>query len=600
MPFKRLNENNKILILLSSFFAGLCIVWILYSFFGHSLVKAIYEGRSFWILNGIIEGQENYPVEHYFENAEYSFLFLNGSCLVLFILTLSFLYLSMEITLGLLGFAGMLLILVSTSKYGAGLSPDSVNFIAAARSLLSGQGYLNHDGTVFVWWPPLYPTILAAFGLFGIDPLYAARFFNAFVFGGLVFAAGYFYHSHIKRKFLVLWGAFAVLLSFPHLTSSVMAWSDPLFSLFVILFFITLDRFLKDNRISTLIFLSFIVALACLQRLIGVTLIMTGLILIVFSLSKTPLMKRLKYGMILCMISAAPTCIWMARNYLLTSTLNGPRGNPSGNLIRDFSAVLDVISSWLVPAEISYFHRLLVAVSVISLISLIYYFFCSKDQKELSHERTAVFSTGIFLFIYIMLLIVSAAKTSLGPVSNRYLSPIYFIVFYWILKGCENTLDGLKGSWKNKKFVMPLVYMLLMCWLIFPAIRVTEKISAYLQSGVREYSKIVWRESPLIRWLQTNTLDGQIFSNASEAVYILTGKKVKLLYLKDGCRGSDMRGDDGSALEESLSSNRKTYLVWSDRIDRRDLRNVQDCRFVFHLEEIKTFADGAIYLLKKA
>ena len=37
--------------------------------------------------------------------------------------------------------AAVALVLVNTSRYGAGISPDSTSYVAAARNLLAGRGY---------------------------------------------------------------------------------------------------------------------------------------------------------------------------------------------------------------------------------------------------------------------------------------------------------------------------------------------------------------------------------------------------------------------------------------------------------------------------
>ncbi len=55
------------------------------------------------------------------------------------------------------GIAGVLLCLVCTSRYGVGVSPDSANYLSAARSLLSGTGFRYCDGGIYTHWPPLFP-----------------------------------------------------------------------------------------------------------------------------------------------------------------------------------------------------------------------------------------------------------------------------------------------------------------------------------------------------------------------------------------------------------------------------------------------------------
>jgi len=61
---------------------------------------------------------------------------------------------------GLLGLAGMALVLLDTRNNGPGLSLDSREYLAAAESLLAGRGYRAVGGNPFVHWPPLFPTVL--------------------------------------------------------------------------------------------------------------------------------------------------------------------------------------------------------------------------------------------------------------------------------------------------------------------------------------------------------------------------------------------------------------------------------------------------------
>lgn len=61
---------------------------------------------------------------------------------------------------------GTTLVLVATSTYGAGLSPDSVGYISAARQISEGNGYVDRYGQDLAVWPPLYPAALSIMDLF--------------------------------------------------------------------------------------------------------------------------------------------------------------------------------------------------------------------------------------------------------------------------------------------------------------------------------------------------------------------------------------------------------------------------------------------------
>lgn len=96
-----------------------------------------------------------------------------------------------KLTLVLLALVGAILILLSTSRYGAGLSPDSVGYIGTARNLITGAGFISYGGSPTVEWPPLYPALLALVGgTFETDPLLLANVVNALIFGLIVYVGG--------------------------------------------------------------------------------------------------------------------------------------------------------------------------------------------------------------------------------------------------------------------------------------------------------------------------------------------------------------------------------------------------------------------------
>ena len=106
-----------------------------------------------------------------------------------------------------LSIAGIIVVLVATHRYGgAGIDPDSVDYIACARNLLSGIGLLDHEGLPFTKWPPLFPLLLAALGAVGVDPLQGGRLLNAAAFGLSVFVTGQFLRFQMCATTLVILG----------------------------------------------------------------------------------------------------------------------------------------------------------------------------------------------------------------------------------------------------------------------------------------------------------------------------------------------------------------------------------------------------------
>jgi len=86
-------------------------------------------------------------------------------------------------------------VILSTSRYGVGLWPDSVNYVSAARSFAAGKGLIGYDGAPFVRFAPLYPVLLGSISrATGLDPLSYAHVLNAVLLAAIVFLSGLLLH----------------------------------------------------------------------------------------------------------------------------------------------------------------------------------------------------------------------------------------------------------------------------------------------------------------------------------------------------------------------------------------------------------------------
>ena len=74
---------------------------------------------------------------------------------------------------------GTVLILARQVTYGVGLSADWAAYLSAAQSLSAGEGFVQIHGWPYLHWPPLYPMLLAAAGLFVFAPYDVAGPLNA-------------------------------------------------------------------------------------------------------------------------------------------------------------------------------------------------------------------------------------------------------------------------------------------------------------------------------------------------------------------------------------------------------------------------------------
>jgi len=485
-----------------------------------------------------------------------------------------------------LSVAGVVLSLLSTSRYGVGISSDSTAYISVARSVLAGHGYVCHDGSLYTGWPPLFPTVLAGIGLAGIDPAIGARFLNAFAFGGIIFASGLFFARCLRSKVLLVVAVSSVLLSYPLLDISIMALTEAVFVLLIVLFVLQISAFLHSGRILPLVMASVLAALCLLQRYTGITLVLAGAILIVFSDRHARLLGRLKHLAYFLVISCTPMALWVLRNFLTTGMLTGHTRLHSVYSLRDnvlFAA--DTATKWFVPESIPLFVRLATVAGLLLLMTAVL-LLSLRSQRDTSSDCPYVWPAAVVMAIYIPLLLYTHQIGVLNePINDRYLSPLAVLVLWPVFAG----MDRLQ-AWLSPRLGMRFPVMAGLCslWLVYPLGRVREAVSMHTTYGAGGYAWSGWQTSPLVDWLRNHPVEGRVCSNAPDALYALVGRSAA---------GSPHRTWDMTQFRETLSSGSGESLVWFSGLPQSYLYDLDDLVAMLNIEEVVAFPDGGVYRL---
>ncbi len=318
-----------------------------------------------------------------------------------------FTWLLLGLSLG--GGGGGGLVLLREATYGAVLSRDSVSYIAAARSLLAGEGFVNFLGAPYVYWPPLYSLLLAAASLFTFDPREVAGPVNAAVFGLTVFIAGRYLRQCLESGFLALWGSCAIALSLP--LAEVAAWtlSDPLFILLVTLALIATDRLLGADRGAVLVGVAALTVLVCLTRYMAITLVGAVALLLLLQ-PGAALPEKLRRIGAYSLLSLAPVALWLLRNFLLVGQ---PTGNREGNTNYTPGEILAgmqlVAERWLFLDLLPEVARIILAPlagsALLALAAGVVYVSSVAPRKASGHSRHSNWRpfciAGVFALVYI-------------------------------------------------------------------------------------------------------------------------------------------------------------------------------------------------------
>lgn len=189
---------------------------------------------------------------------------------------------SFIILLGTVSLIGVCLVLLSTSKWGVILEDDSAYYLLMAH-LFENYSFNNDLLEIFLSnLQPLFPFVLSWGHFIGIDLPEGARWFNSILFGLNIILIGIVTKKYTSSAWLGLSAALLMLSAPDILKIHLTAMSEPLFIFFMLIWLLLLLDYLKNSKLSALIFASIIVALAAMTRFAGIPVVATGLFGVLF------------------------------------------------------------------------------------------------------------------------------------------------------------------------------------------------------------------------------------------------------------------------------------------------------------------------------
>ena len=501
------------------------------------------------------------------------------------------------------------LVLLRQAGHGPGMLADGVSYVVAARYLLAGEGF----SALGPWWPPLYPAMLAGGGLFGLDPYAVAGPLNAVIFGLTVLVAGSWLRRHLHSRFLWLWGCLSIALALPLAEVASWALSESAFILFVTLALTQIDTHLGGGGRASLIRAAAFSALACLTRYMGASVILAAIPLLLAARGVAA-REKVERIVVYTLIAAAPTGLWMLRNFLLAGSATGGRdvGFYSFPWLVDEALRIAAGDWWLAG---------LTAPVLLALAMAACHAFCRLSRRksgapvasDVAWGPLRVF--GGFSLAYLALLV--AAMMSGGTWDGlqwRFLAPVYVPLLLAALLLLDGALryavrgNGRRGepfraagdrsrSWGAKTLagVLMLALSLQAAWLVVLHAREMPRWNAGVQHG---FASPRWRNSESVQYIREAALTGAIWSNANPAMALYADSPRRHYLLP--CEPDHLR----SALSTTLGSGEVHVLYFSDwwagcsRQQEDDLGNSLSQEP--WLELVAELADGKLYRLRDA
>jgi 4-amino-4-deoxy-L-arabinose transferase-like glycosyltransferase len=503
-----------------------------------------------------------------------------------------------------LGTVGVL----TATRWGIGASPDSAVYLGVARNLLAGRGLTIPFGDVvdaaLTRFPPLYPGLLALAGSLAGDPLSAARWLQAGLYGANALLLG---HLVTQARGRVTWATVVAAVLFVLSPSMFllhsMAWSEPAFLLLCLSCLALLARFLRtqDGRWAAAAGIS--AGLACLTRYAGVALLGAGLLSLLIW-SRGDRRRRARVALVFLGLGATPLGGWFLRNLAVAGTAADRVVVP--HLVGATHAwqALDAVSRWLLlpsstPTAAKAGAALLAGAVVLGALILS----GSSDptrrgtpwRESLLRIPAEIRLLGVFSIVYGLFLLASVSLVDANtPFDERLLSPL----FVAILVTSVFALASVQGPGRGARLARAAIVI---AGGLFSLLSLKASSTAALE-GYRNgigFNQLEWRGSPTLAHLSELPGDTRIYANAPEAVYLLTGrsaiqipKRANLVtrQTNEGFQNDVMAM--GAALAEGGG-----VIVYLRRVQSTSLPTEQELRGLLSLEPLYRDDDGAIYRL---
>ncbi|MEA2175863.1 MAG: hypothetical protein QOD00_3455 [Blastocatellia bacterium] len=500
---------------------------------------------------------------------------------------------------------GIVVLLFSTA-WGIGVSPDSTVYIGAARNLMRGAGLTALTGKSIeleplTHYPPLYPLLLALCGAAGSEPLHAARWINAFAFGANVLLAGLSVGMYTRWSVGASVLASLLLLAAPDMLQiHSMAWTEPLFILFSLAGLLLLSAYLESGRRALLMAAAATVALGFLTRYVGVVLLATGACGVLLLGGKS-YGRRVLDALLFACVAGLPMALWMMRN----------RRAGGGATDREFVfhpvgfhqlvSALNTVSTWLLLGKVGTGLRAIVFLFEIACLAALGILLWRRKQARDADEmkmkgklKRLPALLAICIIFYAGFFIITASFIDFDTVfDERALAPVHALGLVLLI--CI--------AWRlfRAREAGHLLYLssIILC-LAFAGSYIVRGANWVRQKrgDGQGYTSRAWRESATIEHLKSLPPETLIFTNGYDAVYFLTGRRAVFLPEKTihgTGRANALYASELAHMREQLLDQNGALVYFDGFPERAYLPSEDELRRGLSLRLVSRETDGAVY-----
>ncbi|HEX8993438.1 MAG TPA: hypothetical protein VF784_17290 [Anaerolineales bacterium] len=510
-----------------------------------------------------------------------------------------------RIFLTILSAIGLVLILLTTSKYGAGVSSDAARNLSTADSLLAGKGFVDMIGSPFVLWPPLYPLVMAGLSLLtGWSTFQAAWYLNVALYAVNLWLSGWLLYQIFKQKLIyAIAGALIVLLSRSTLRIYANVASEPLFATFMLLYFLVAAHYLQNSSRLAVWGMFVLAGLAMLQRYLGVVLFGVAAVAVFYKERWRGILRALAPAV----ISALPIAAWVVLHNLPQSgALFGPRDLGEMLPLENIGLSLTKILWWFIP-RLSFTDPILlhpwmvIAAVVLALVLLNRRGYWQNWFRRLADIY--VWPALLFSVVYFFLLAFTVVTADhLDLTSDRY----YVVILPAVIALVFITLDmlvlsHLPATGRPSAYAFPIM---LIIWFVYPAYSIQAYVREALVKGeptnYNIANSMLFREMRVVKAAESilaKDPTAPVYSNYINIVWFIFRHRVRTLPFEDQTLPPDQRL---VALRQSYPGwpPERGYIIWFTPNQYHHIAAPAELATFVKLELLYEDKTGQIYIVQ--
>lgn len=481
----------------------------------------------------------------------------------------------------LISIAGFVLVWYATSIHGLGLTPDSAHYLATARNVAHGYDLVSFDHSYYCSWPPLYPMIIACLLWIPVDIFIVLCWVHALCFGLLIWCSTNILNRYLCHTWLTIPFAFTLFLSLPLFSTCVYLFSEPVFILLLLVFIWMIPPLEKQPPLALSVNMGLMCSLLCLQRYMGIIVVFAAVPFLYLFLKSQQKQKKWRFILLFLLISCCPLTLFLIRNFILTNSLTGFRGESSYTLYYTVNLTLDIISSWFLFDVMPSWIRKILLVIMGCYISFSLWRYSKKQNKHFSPFQLGVMYW--FLFVYILWISLLPIWIRIDGISNRFLSPLYPIIITLLFISIDKTLVWIKSIWM-KRIAYSVIGFLFCFWCSFAGFKNIDYISHSYLYGSGGFNTETLRTSALIQQVKEMG-NAKLFSNKPEVIYLFTEKPVSVGYYKL---------ESKTEFIDRLVKEKPNHLIWFHAYDNSNIYSIEELRQFEMISNIIEYEDGCI------